>query len=160
LDRSLGIGRTYQERKTKGSRFVAVWGSSSICHAEDDGTYGERLRKLSHRVLKRPRKTDVRQSALQNDLSDDSLMEMFYNDIYKIRGLRSAYLTLFKDVVTRAGSVRLLEPHMSDCLAMGDLLWQFGEDPFMTRSVLEPCTMIVRLIDDTKTARAVDFREE
>jgi hypothetical protein len=102
----------------------------------------------------------VRQSAFQNDFPDESLTEMFCNDIYKVRGLRSEYLTFFKDVVTRAGNVRLLEPHMSDCLAMGNLLWQFGENPFMTRSVSWPRTTIVRLIDDSKTERAVDFREE
>jgi hypothetical protein len=102
----------------------------------------------------------VRQSALQNDLPDELLTEMFCNDIYKLQGLRSGYLTIFKDVVIRAGNVRLLEPHMSDCLAMGNLFWQFGEDHFMTRSVSKPCTMIVRLIGVSKTEGAVDFREE
>jgi hypothetical protein len=102
----------------------------------------------------------MRQSALRNGLPDDLLTKMFCKDIYEVQGLRSEYLTIFKDVVTRAGNVRLLEPYMSDCLAMGNLLWQFGENPFMTRSVSRPCTMIMRLIDDSKTERAVDFREE
>jgi hypothetical protein len=102
----------------------------------------------------------VHQSALQNDLPDELLTKMFCNDIYKVQGLRSRYLTTFKDVVRRAGNVRLLEPHMSDCLAMGNLFWQFGENQFMTRSVSKPCTMIVRLISDSKTEGALDFREE
>jgi hypothetical protein len=53
---------------------------------------------------------------------------MFCNDIYKVGGLRSGYLPIFKDVVRRAGNVSLLEPYMSDCLAIGNLFWQFGEN--------------------------------